>query len=229
MLVIYILVIVGAIIVGVLFLRIRLRIERTELSNSLFIGLGRSGLSFDFASHTAAVQLFGITVKRIRSTAPKKAQPEEDANRTEAAMIRRPEETKKESAATWQEHVAVGSRCAGPLWKFAKGLLKRTEIEECEAVLTGGFEQPHLTGAVFGCYQAALATAPTVFARIQYVPDWERESFNGRGRIAVALPLYELVAQATLLVCRLPKRQLLRLMLNKQKGAQNVKQRGGDS
>jgi hypothetical protein len=111
----------------------------------------------------------------------------------------------------------------GALWGYFVGLLKAAIIERAEGEIEAGFDAPHVTGQVYGCYQAALAIAPALAGRFQYTPVWTGSSFSGALRLSIAWPVYRLIWQTMLLMSRLPIRKLVKLAIGEKRGDKHVK------
>ena len=111
----------------------------------------------------------------------------------------------------------------GALWRYFVGLLSAAIIEQAEGEIEAGFDAPHITGQVYGCYQAALAIAPTLVGRVKYTPVWSGRSFSGALRVSIAWPVYRLIWQTVLLIWRLPVRKFVKLAIGEKKGDRNVK------
>jgi hypothetical protein len=206
-----VLIILLVLVIGVLMLRLRLRFELDENRRLLFAGLGRTGPEFDFVRRVWSLKLFGRTVK----SAPMKkeeepAAPEPSEPRAEAKKPKR--------VRPWREVAAIVPKCAGALQRYSFALLRSVVVEELEAEIEAGFEQPDLTGQLFGYYQAALAAAPTVVGRVLYVPDWTGAAFCGRARVAIALPLYRLAYRTIILIGQLPLRRIIKVAIGKKRG-----------
>jgi len=204
---------------AVLLLRLRVRFELAENRRLLFFGLGRSGPELDFARRVWSFKLFGLTVK---SGPMKKPDAAAAPKREKTAEVAEKRAAKKPTRIRpWRDVVALIPKCAGALQRYSIDLLKSVVVEELEAEIKAGFEQPDLTGRLFGYYQAALAAAPSVVGRVRYSPDWTGASFAGRARVAVALPLYRLLYRTLVLICRLPLRRLIKVAIGKKRGGQD--------
>ncbi|RME19837.1 MAG: hypothetical protein D6800_13800 [Candidatus Zixiibacteriota bacterium] len=110
---------------------------------------------------------------------------------------------------------------ATALWHYGLGLLRAVRVERLEADIEGGFEEPHLTGQVYGFYQAAYGVAPAVVSRVRYRPDWSGASFDGSAGVAVAIPLYRLFYQTVVLLWELPLRKIVKLAIGTKEGVQD--------
>ncbi|MEA3296248.1 MAG: hypothetical protein U9R56_00105 [candidate division Zixibacteria bacterium] len=211
-------VIIGAVLVTLCLLRLRIHFELSPDRRWLFLGVGRSGAEFDYVRKRRSIKLFGVRIKSSAITMNKTDQP---------AERKRPPDTDKKPGrrGSWQDILCILPKCSGPLWAYTVGLLRSIIVEKLETEIKAGFDAPDLTGQIYGYYQATLAAVPSFAGRLCYTPDWTGASFSGRARVAVALPVYRLIYRSTLLVCRLPLRELIKLAIGKKKGDQDGKQR----
>jgi len=210
-----ILLVIAAVIIGLLMLRLRVRYINQPDRHRLFAGLGRSGIEIDYRARTSRLKLFGVRFKSSPLDKPReKAEPKP---RTEKKTSRRRRSFKDIAA------VLLKSRSA--LWRYTVGLLGSLIIEELEAKIEAGFEEPDLTGVTYGYYQAALGAVPAVVGRLHFVPDWTGASFAAQGRVAVALPMYRLAGKTIGLLWRLPLREIAKVTIGRTEGDQDVKQR----
>ncbi|MFH1373449.1 MAG: hypothetical protein ABII79_06630 [bacterium] len=213
------LLILVVVVAAVCLLNLRIRFELSEDRRLLFVGLGRTGPELDFAVSRGVFRLAGIRVKTFTIGERKPSKPKKKPEKPHR------EKPPKKATRSLRDILRVGSKCLQPLGSFLIGILKSVAVERLEGQIEGGFESPDLTGRVFGYYQAALAVAPGVVGRVRFIPDWTGASFGGTARVAVALPLYKLLARTAVLIYRLPLRELIRLAIGKKKGEQDVQQR----
>ena len=218
----YLLLILLVLFIALLLLNIRVRFQLSDGRKLLFVGLGRSGPEFDFAGKAGSIMLFGMKVKSFEIDRVKKKKRKETKEKTRKAKVAKPPKPPKRSRASLGDIYRVGPKCIGPMWAYIVGLLKAVVVEELEGQVEGGFDSPHLTGAVFGYYQAALAAVPGVVGRVQFIPDWIGPSFSGAARVSVAIPVYKLLLRTIMLTYRLPLRDLLKLAIGKKKGVSDV-------
>ncbi len=208
----YILPLVVLVLSALMLLHIRLRFEFTRDSRLLFVGLGRSGPELDLRRKTGVVKLFNVTLIRFEMDKKKPPKVEKEEKRPRKAPL------KKARQRSPRDIIKVARMSVKPLWSYIINLLKAVAVEELEGQVEAGFEEPHLTGAVFGYYQAALAVIPNVVGRVQYIPNWTEASFRGAGKMAVTLPMYKFVGRTVQLLWRLPLREIIRLAIGKKKG-----------
>lgn len=216
-----------AAITAVFLLNIRIRLEFSKDSKLLFVGLGRTGPEIDLLRNEGIVKLWGRKVKRFEVGKEKREIPPKAKKKKEKLKRAVPKKTRKRSP---RDIVKVGRKSIKPLWAYIINLLKAVGIEELEGCVEAGFEEPHLTGMMFGYYQAALAAVPNVVGRVQFTPVWTGASFSGSAKVAVALPLYKFAGRTAQLLWRLPLREIIKLAIGKkEKGESDVQQRGRDT
>jgi hypothetical protein len=219
----YLLIILLTALIAVTLLRLRVRFELSDGHRVLFVGLGRCGPELDFARKQGIIKLAGIRIKRFDLARERKEEPVR-VKVKKPRPARRPR-VKKAVRRSPGDIVRVLRRCVRPAWAYLISLLKAAIVEKLEGRIEGGFDEPHVTGAVFGYYRAALAAVPGVVGRVQYVPVWIGPSFSGQARVAVAIPLYKFLARTAVLIVRLPLRDLVKLAIGKKKGDSDVQQR----
>ena len=213
-------IIIASLFAAIFLLRLRVRFELGSGRRILFVGLGRTGLESDFTKRMQTIKLFGWTFK----SSPMKPSDGEPEDEPKTVTSEKKEKAKKPGRVrSVRELLEAVPAVSGALWQYSVGLLKSVIVEELEAEIEAGFEAVDLTGQAFGYYQAALAAAPAVMGRIHYTPDWTGASFDGRARVAVALPLYRLAICTLKLVYRLPLRRLVKLAIGKKEGGQDGK------
>jgi hypothetical protein len=240
--------------VAVLLLRIRVRFELSKSQWLLFVGLGRSGPELDFMRNVGFLKLAGIRLKRFEiykeerilpKARKKKRKLEETPPSVQVRRLVRFILTvmRKTLRLMWEFFSSllktlgaeklegrIARKSFRPMWEYFIGLLKAVAVEELEGRVEAGFDEPHLTGTVFGYYQAALAAVPSVVEKVQYVPDWTGASFRGSCKVAMALPLYELLGRTAVLIVKLPLRDIIKLAIGKKKkGESDVQQRRRDT
>ena len=219
----YVLIILAVLLAGAVLLsllRLRVRAEIGTEVRRLFVGLGRSGAQLDFLGREQQFRLFGLTVKRspmdgkTPSRKPKALEkvPEPD---------KPPTPKKKKRPIPWRQILEALPQASRALGGYLLGLVKSLIIEQLEAEIEAGFDEPDLTGKAFGYYQAALAAAPAVVGRVQYRPVWDGPAFSGSGQMSVALPLYKLLGRTVQFVWRLPLRALWKLTIGSKRGDRN--------
>jgi hypothetical protein len=207
--------------VALLFVRVRLRVEISPKRRVVFVGLGRTGPEIDFVRREMQIRLSGLRIMRFpfrrQATSVKTAGVEELYVRT-AEPPAKPKRSRTAKAV-----LDILPESLGALWRYSVGLLKAAIIEQAEGEIEAGFEAPHVTGQVFGCYQAALAMAPALVGRFQYVPVWTGPSLSGALRVSIAWPAYRLIWQTMLLMWRLPLCKFVKLAIGEKKGEKHVK------
>ncbi len=210
------LLILAVAVTAICLLNLRVRFELSGDRRLLFIGLGRTGPELDFVRGRGVFRLAGIRVKTFAIGERKPSKPKKKPEKPRRAK------PLKKATRPLRDILRVGTKCLGPVGAFLTGILKSVAVERLEGQIEVGFESPDLTGRVFGYYQAALAAVPGVVGRVRFIPDWTGASFGGSARVAVALPLYKLLARTAVLIYRLPLRELIRLAIGKKKGEQDV-------
>lgn len=206
---------------ALLLVRLRLRAEISPKRRVVFIGLGRTGPEIDFVRREIQIRLSGLRMKRFpfrRHVAKVTTAGTEELHAKTGEPSTKPKRSRSARAA-----LNILPESLGALWGYTVGLLKAAIIEQAEGEIEAGFDTPHVTGQVYGCYQAALAVAPALVGRFQYTPVWTGGSFSGALRVSIAWPVYKLIWQTMLLICRLPIRRLVKLAIGKKKGDRHVK------
>jgi len=208
-----VLIILAFAIVLVLFLRLRVQFDIADGKRHLFAGFGRTGVELDFVARTRSIKMLGLRA----STSPMDKEETEISDKPKTPVQPEPESRKKVSKRerSLRDLIRILPQCSKAVFTYFIGLLKSAMIEECEAEIRAGFEQPDITGMAFGYYQAAIAAVPGVAGRLRYTPDWTGASFSGSARLAVALPLYRLIYRTVLLIFRLPLRELIKLAIGR--------------
>jgi len=218
----YALLILLAAFIALLLLNVRVRFQLSDSKKLLFVGLGRSGPEFDFSRNVGIIKLSGIKLKSFDIGREIKEMPKEVKAKPKKVKAARPSKQRERSL---RDLARVLPKCLGPMGRYAVSVLKAVIVEELEGQIEAGFDSPHVTGSVFGYYQAALAAAPGIVSRVQYVPDWSGASFGGSAKVSVAIPLYKLLTRTVILIYRLPLRDLIKLAIGKKKGVSDVQQR----
>jgi hypothetical protein len=214
-----IIIIIASLLAAILLLRLRVRFELGSGRRILFVGLGRTGSEINFTERVQTIKLFGWTLK---STPMKSSDTSPEVKAEELPSSRKKSKTKKSGRVrSFRDILSAVPAVSVALWHYSIGLLKSIIVEELEAEIEAGFEAVDLTGRAYGYYQAALAAAPAVMGRIRYTPDWTGASFDGKARVAVALPLYRLVMCSLKLLYHLPLRRLVKLAIGKKRGGQD--------
>lgn len=211
----YLLLILVLALAAFLFIRLRLKFEYGPDKKILFIGLGRSGPEFNLSDNRLMIKLSGFGVKSIDLKKSKKLKTQ----RKKEDESGRKKVVKRGRTRSWTILAAklpVIIKAAG---QFLIRLIKGASIEQLDGEIQAGFDQPDLTGQVYGCYQAILGAAPDITRRFNYYPDWSGASFAGSIRFTVALPLYHLIFSFLKLLIQLPLRELLKFTIGRKKGA----------
>lgn len=214
----YVLTVIALFIVAVLLLRIRLRAHIGSEHRWLFVGLGRSGVHADFVHNQLTLRWAGLNVYQRPLTIEKKPPSPEPPST--------PKEPEKKPSP--RRHISISEvmdllrRSRGAIWTYIVGLLRAVTVEQLEAEIEAGFDQPHVTGQVFGYYQAALATVPSVVGRVNYLPDYTGSSFSGALKASIALPLYKWLYRSIVLLWQLPLKDIVRMTIGSNKGEQDV-------
>jgi hypothetical protein len=213
----YFILIPVTLIAAVLLLRIRFRAEFNADNRIIFFGLGRSGPEIDFVAGEGRIRLFNreigkFAVKRVPTNL---TEVTEVAGSIKRDAIRR----EKKAGQAW----SIMKRSLRPLYNFIVSLFKATVIEEMNAEIAGGFDDPCLTGSTYGYYQAAVGAVPALAGRLNYYPDWMGASLSGSFKVSVALPLYRLVGSFIRLLWQLPLREMTKLAIGRKKGTSDGK------
>jgi len=211
----YVLSAIVLIVVAVMLLRFRIRLDLSEEQRLLFVGLGRTGHEHDFTSGTGRVRLFGLNIKSIK---PETEKP--------GAKPKKPKKPKPKKKSTRQRSIVDMLRVVPSVGRALTGymysLLRSFIIEKLEGEIEAGFETPDITGQAYGYYQAAVGAVPGIAGRFKYIPDWQGPSFSGAARVSVAIPLYRVFIRTTVLIFKLPLRDLIKLAIGTKKGDQDV-------
>lgn len=171
-----------------LLMRLRVRLKITFEEQTLFVGLGYTGFSYDFTKQVRSIHVSGVRVRR------------------------RPY---KLNFPTLQRFIALLPRVLKVLAKYFRSIVRGLVIEELDGQIIGGFSQPHLTGMTYGFYQAVLAGMPVAAGRFQYVPDWQGASFRGNFKICLAIPLHRLIFRTTIMIFQMPLIELIKLAIGR--------------
>ncbi|MFH2049020.1 MAG: hypothetical protein ABIJ12_06210 [bacterium] len=203
---IYILLIFILLITAILMLHIRIRVVWGTDKKLLFIGLGRTGPELDFINKKAKLNLFNIKLKEFSLD-----QEKEKEKKPKREKAEKPEKHKKYRSIS--DILNILPIILKEIFNYMKNILSSLIVEELEADIEAGFDAPHITGQVFGYYQAALAAVPGVMNHIHYYPDWTGQSLTASINGRVSLPLYKLVWRTIILLWRLPLRDIYKLAI----------------
>ncbi len=215
----YVLIAAILIMTALLVLRLRLRAEIGTRQRWLFVGIGRTGLHADFVTSLLRVRWAGLTVY---------CRPLAVSVRSEDRQPAPAERPGPKKPAKRRRHVPISElldllrRSRSAIWTYAVGLLRAVIVEQLEAEIEGGFDQPHLTGQAFGYYQAALAAVPAVVGRVNYIPDYTGASLNGALKASIALPVYKWLYRSIVLLWQLPIKDIVRMTIGSNKGEQDA-------
>ena len=204
---IYIFLIFVLIIAAILMLHIRIRFIWGNDKKLLFVGLGRSGPELDFNSKKGRLHLFNIKIKEF-SIAKKIEKEKEKPDKP-----KRIETDKPKKHRSIKDMLSMFPVLITEIFQYMMNILSSLIVEELEADIEGGFDAPHITGQVFGYYQAALAAVPGVMNHIRYYPDWTGSLLMASAKATVSLPLYKLVWCTIVLLWRLPLRDIYKLAI----------------
>ncbi|MEA2031226.1 MAG: hypothetical protein U9N55_06495 [candidate division Zixibacteria bacterium] len=203
-----------ALILGILLMQLHFRIKWSSERKWIFVGLGRSGSEFDMVERIGTLKLFGITLKHFQLE-----RVSEDETRVEK---HKPKKLQKKRRRSWKQLQQLLPILTKEFLSFSKRILSVLVIEELRGEIRAGFDSPSDTGVAFGYYQAALAVAPGVVGRLQFVPVWEGPSLSASARAAIALPFYKLLWRTVVLAWRLPLRDIYKLAIGTKKGEHDV-------
>jgi hypothetical protein len=210
----YTLTLILAVLAGLLLLRLRVRLEFSVDKSLMFAGLGRTGSEVDWANRRGSLKLWGRTIRRF-SIGPLGFGSEKTGQSAPPALgagsVTASSDKADRAGADVGDWLEIAPQCLRAVGRFLLGLLRGVKIEQAEGDIEAGFDEPDMTGQVFGWYQAALAAAPGLAGRVRYRPVWTEASCAATLRLCVALPLYRLVCQTILLVWRLQLRKIIRL------------------
>lgn len=214
----YAVLILVVLVVGVLILRIRVRLELSDDTRVLFVGLGRSGPEFDFAAQRGILKLFGIRIKAFSLEKKAKVEPSEIPDVEEIQKVAK----KKRPKPDWRQVLEIVPKVATASFRYLARLVRGVIIEQAEGTIRAGFEEPDVTGQVYGYYQCLAGAIPGLAGHLTYVPVWDEPTFSGRARFTAALPLYRLAWATVRLLVDLPIRKLYRVFIGSKRGADNV-------
>ncbi len=221
----YALLIPIGLLILLLILHLRLRAEWSRQHRLVAVSIGRrTGVEIDFVDRATFIRFAGFTLSRRpfdRDT--KEELPAKKARKKAKAAAKSARPKKRRSLRSIYERVrSLGPSILKAAWNFAKGILRAGVVEELEARIEAGFDQPDQTGMAYGYYQAMLGMVPAAAGRLVFVPDWSGASFAASGRLTVSLPLYRLVWRVIVLLWQLPSRKLLKMAIQREKGEQDV-------
>lgn len=229
---------VGLLLLGLLLLRVRIRLQVEKDRRVLFFGLGRSGSELDFLSDEIRIKLAGLTIKVMSSEAVKPASTPAGAPKTRAPRAFRLRtklwrKSKREftrlrdgvlaaSGGTVTELAKATRTVIKAVFLFIVDIVRDSRLEEFQARVEGGFDSPDLTGQAYGYYCALAGALPTSAGRVQFVPDWTGASLSGSARVSIAIPLYLLIYRTVRFLLRLPIKTIIRMARLKNEGGSDV-------
>ncbi len=209
----YVFGILGALLLGLLVLRVRLRIIYTSDIRLAALTLGRrTGFFADLVCfrgtvRVAGIPVYGMDLRKEQEEAPSARQ--ETPPEAEAPTQPQPKRPLRERVAALRVILPQAWRA---FWNYLRSLYRATRIEELSARIEAGFASPDQTGSALGYYYAALGTAPAIVSRVQFVPVWMGPSFEASGRMTLAIPLYRLLWHTIVLLWQFPARKLIKVL-----------------
>lgn len=150
---IYILIFLSVIIIVILLLNLRLCIRLSKKEKILFAGLGRSGSEFDFTSKKGNLKLFGINLKQFdfKVKDDKYKKKKEKKKKSERKSVR---------TRSFSDFLKFLPQAFIAFKQFIISTFKSVVVEELDGEIKAGFESPHITGHIYGYYQAVSAIVP---------------------------------------------------------------------
>jgi hypothetical protein len=164
------------------------RLNITPESKTLFVGVGRTGMTTDLSKDMGTFSIGGIKFR---------PQPFKWKLKTPQASLK-----------------AI-PKLIKAFWKYSVSLIKNVTVEQLEGEINAGLGEPHLTGYAYGFYQATLAGIPAVNKRFRFNPDWTGLSFSGAFHASVSIPVYRIIYSTILLIFQLPFRELLKMAIGR--------------
>lgn len=190
-----------------LFLNLRVRLAISDQERRLRVVIAGTGADLDFIGGAGRLLLFGLPVGSFSLAGGAPKPPRKSGSGRERALV---------------DLLEAAADSSIGVWAFVVGLLRATSIDELDGDVVAGFENPALTGQLFGYYSAVVGVAPWIERRLRCVPDWTGGGIRGSIRLAVAVPLADLCWLVLLLVVRLPWVQLVRIAIGNKKGTADV-------
>ncbi|MCB2230859.1 hypothetical protein KQH82_09115 [bacterium] len=229
----YILIVVLALLTLPLLLRLRIRVVLDDRQRIVFLGLGQSGPEIDFRTKRGTLKIAGVAVREFPLERKKK--PDSKKNSAKAEKPRRGirefllespakawAEARQFGSLWWRDIRGKGDRITRAVVSFGTELIRDLTLEQFEADIEAGFDEPHLTGEAYGYYQAVAAAIPMIGGHVRFTPVWTEASFRGAVRLSIALPLYALVWRTLRLLWRLPITKIVSAVIQKKKGDRDV-------
>jgi len=218
----YLILIIIVLIGSVLLLNLRVRLEVDDTRRLVFIGLGRSGLEFDFAGKISHLKIYGFRIKSFKQV-KKEKEAAVEKEKTEKEKVEKKPPRKVPRQRSPRDMIKILPQCSRPLFKYFIDIVKSLAIEELKGEIEGGFDSPDLTGRAFGYYQAMLGAVPALAGHFRYYPVWTGAALSGSLRLAAVLPLYKMLYRTLILTFRLPLRKIIKVAIGTKKGEQDVK------
>jgi hypothetical protein len=210
-------------VVGILLLRLRVRLAVGNEDRIIFLSLGRTGPELDFIRRVGHFRLFGKVIKQFSLDA-KKEKIEKPKPETIPSKKKKPVRPKrKKRTRSLRDSLRILPQCTTALGCFAAGIIRSGELEELSGEIHGGFDSPDMTGQAFGYYQALAGAIPPLGRNFSYYPDWTGASLSGTVTLAIALPMYQFVYRTVRLLLGLPVMKLTKLAIGTKKGGHDVK------
>jgi hypothetical protein len=209
---IYILILLIIILIGFLLLNLRIKVRLSKEERFLFAGLGRSGSEFDFSSKKGTLKLFGLSLKQFSLTKTEKKSKEKKAKKRKR---------KSKRTRPIKDALMLLSQSFIAFKNFIISIFRSIIVEELDGEITAGFKSPHITGHVYGYYQAVAGIVPNFNERFTFSPVWDESTFDGRFRASVSLPLYILIYRFMIFITSLPLRKIFTFIIGKKRGDQN--------
>jgi hypothetical protein len=105
--------------------------------------------------------------------------------------------------------IGMLSGVAGEIFKLLGRLLKVPDYYLI-ANLSGGTEEPDVTGQLYGAYHAIRFNLPSAI-RINYIPDYLAGRIQGNISCGLVVTVYGLIKEFVIFIFRLPKIRLFKL------------------
>jgi hypothetical protein len=211
---IYILIFFFIIVTAFLLFNLRLSIRLSKEDKILFAGLGQSGSEFDFSSKKGSLKLFGLNLKQFDLTKKEKKPKEKKEEKKKRKR-------KSKRTRSVKDALKLLPQTFTAFKNFMVSIFKSIVVEELDGELEAGFASPHITGYVYGYYQAVSAIVPSFSQRFTFSPVWEKSSFDGQLNASFSLPLYKLLFKVIIFITSLPLRKIFVFVRGKKKGGQN--------
>ena len=212
-----ILIILAVLLIAFLLVRVRLRLEISDRRRCLFIGFGRTGPEFDFGARRGRLKMLGLPVRSFDL----KRSPGEQLRRVADLAVEK-ESPRAGKEWSWADVWETLPRIGRGTWDYVGGLFSDLIVEEAEGRIEAGFEQPDVTGRVYGYYRAMAAALPGMASRVIYTPDWTGASFDGSLKLAVAWPMYRLIHRTAVWLFKIRIMKIIRMAIGTKEGGQHV-------